>query len=234
MVSACNVVSSPMTLPIHQTESANAFGTHTCYVLANHLCVNARFYRIAGKQREMISLLAESEKDMQDWINILTAVAGTDATPLRMNQVRTISPVLSDNLFSARNSLFETPLHALCGLTNAESGGNKSETEKVLPATAAWLIHRNCPVNTANLKGKSPLFLAIETGRYHLGLLLLRYGATVPPHCGAKHLFLSFIGDENNPDKVIPALQFLPKPLRLRNFHYLSIEILQHFIGNLS
>lgn len=181
----------------------------------------------------MISLLADSEKEMTDWINLLTAVAGTDATPLRITQVRTISPVLSDAFFSTRNALFETPLHVLCGLTNAEAGGtNKSETEKVLPATAAWLIHRGCPVNSANAKGKSALFLAIETGRYHLGLLLLRYGATIPPHCGAKHLFQSFIGDENNPDKVIPALQFLPKPPRLRNFHYLSMEILQHYVGN--
>ncbi len=35
----------------------------------------------------MISLLAENEKDMQEWINILTAVAGSDATPIRVTQV---------------------------------------------------------------------------------------------------------------------------------------------------
>lgn len=32
--------------------------------------------------------------------------------------------------------------------------------------------------------------------------------------------------------QVIAALQFLPRPLRLRNFHYLSIEILQQYVGN--
>ena len=186
----------------------------------------------AAKAREKISLLADNEKEMYEWINLLTAVAGTDATPLRYTAVRTISPILSDALFSSRNTNYETPLHMLCGVNTNDSGANKAEAEKLLPSTAAWLINRNCPVNSANLKGKSPLFLAIESGRYHLGLLLLRYGATVPPHCASKDRFLSFVGEENSPEKVIAALQFLPKPVRLRNFHYYSIEILQHFIGS--
>jgi len=186
-----------------------------------------------AKQRELITMLADSEKEMHEWINLLTAVAGTDATPLRMTSVRTITPILSDNMYSAKNALYETPLHFLCasGEHNA-SNSNIVESEKTLPATAAWLIHRSCPANLSNLKGKSPLFLALEHNRYHLALLLLRYGATIPPHSTEKDRFLSFVGDDANPDKVISALQFLPRPIRLRNFHYLSIEILQQYVGN--
>jgi hypothetical protein len=194
-------------------------------------------------------MLADNEKEMYEWMNLLTAVAGTDATPLRYTSVRTISPVINEAFFSARNNQYESALHALCGVAHSEAGNAATsatssltgaaaqarvELEKTLPATAAWLIHRGCPVNTYNLKGKSPLFLAIEGGRYHLGLLLLRYGATVPPHCGGKDRFLSFIDNENSPEKVIPALQFQPKPARLRNHHYLSLEILQHYVGSLS
>ena len=104
-----------------------------------------------GKQREMISLLAESHADMTEWINILTAVAGTDATPLRYTFVRTISPILSENMYTMRNVMYESPLHALCG---SAEGPSKTESEKTLPATAAWLIHRGCPVNPSNLKGE--------------------------------------------------------------------------------
>lgn len=50
--------------------------------------------------------------------------------------------------------------------------------------------------------GKSPLFLALEHNRYHLALLLLRYGATIPPHSTEKERFLRFVGDDANPDKV--------------------------------
>jgi ankyrin repeat protein len=199
----------------------------------------------------MITMLAESDRDMQEWMNLLTAVAGTDATPLRFTSVRTITPVLNDAFFSARNSQYETALHALCGVAHVEhtsavnpTGSNannaltaaaaKLELEKTLPATAAWLIHRSCPVNTFNLRGQSPLFIAIENGRFHLGLVLLRYGATVPPHCPGKDRFLAFCEDENSQDKIIPALQYLPKPARLRNLHYLSIEILSQYVGTLS
>ena len=211
-----------------------------------------------GKAREQMTMLAESEADLLEWMNLLTAVAGSDATPLRLTAVRTISPVLNEAFYSARNQLYETALHALCGFvytdttapgtgtaapgsrvsgqtntsTLAAAASSKHESEKTLPATAAWLIHRSCPVNAYNSKGQSPLYLAIEAGRYHLGLLLLRYGATIPPHCAGKDRFLAFVSAENSMEKVIPALQFHPKPARLRNFHYLSIEVLQHYIGN--
>jgi len=106
----------------------------------------------------MISLLAESHADMTDWINILTAVAGTDATPLRYTFVRTISPILSENMYTMRNVMYESPLHALCG---SAEGASKTESEKTLPATAAWLIHRGCAVNPSNLKGMCllPVFM---------------------------------------------------------------------------
>ena len=209
-----------------------------------------------GKAREQMTMLAESETDLLEWMNLLTAVAGSDATPLRLTAVRTISPVLNESFYSARNQLYETALHALCSFvytdttatgtaapgsrvsgqtntaTRAAAASSKHESEKTLPATAAWLIHRSCPVNAYNSKGQSPLYLAIEAGRYHLGLLLLRYGATIPPHCAGKDRFLAFVSAENSMEKVIPALQFQSKPARLRNFHYLSIEVLQHYIGN--
>jgi hypothetical protein len=188
-----------------------------------------------GKQREQMTMLADSEAEMFAWMHALMAVANNDATPLRLTSVRTISPVISDALFSARNSNFDTPLHALCGSNPAEATAaglsNKTEAEKMLPAAAAWLINRNCPVNSANLKGKSPLYIAIELGRFHLGLVLLRSGASVPLNCAGKDRFLSFVGDENSEVKVIPALQFLPRPPRLRNLHYFSLEILQHLVG---
>jgi hypothetical protein len=204
-----------------------------------------------GKAREMITMLAENEKEMTEWMNLLTAVAGTDANPLRITAVRTISPVLNEAFFSSRNNQYETALHALCGVSHTNDAATTSavggaannaiaaaaakvELEKTLPATAAWLIHRNCPVNNYNLKGKSPLFIAIENGRFHLGLLLMRYGATVPPHCAGKDRFLAFVEEECSADKVIPALQFQPKPARLRNFHYLGLEILSHYVGSLA
>ena len=71
-----------------------------------------------------------------------------------MTSVRTITPILSDNMYSAKNALYETPLHFLCasGEHNA-SNSNIVESEKTLPATAAWLIHRSCSANLSNLKG---------------------------------------------------------------------------------
>lgn len=203
----------------------------------------------------MVTMLAENEKDMVEWMNLLTAVAGTDATPLRLTAVRTISPVLNEGFFSSRNNSYETALHALCGVSHTETGSGsgqgssptgstatsaqaaahaKIELEKTLPATAAWLIHRSCPVNSFNSKGQSPLFIAIENGRFHLGLVLLRYGATVPVNCPGKAKFLTFCDEEDSREKVIAALQFQPRPARLRNFHYLGIEVLSQYIGSLT
>lgn len=65
-------------------------------------------------------------------------------------------------MYSAKNALYETPLHFLCasGEHNA-SNSDIVESEKTLPATAAWLIHRSCPANLSNLKGNAAVIVFV-------------------------------------------------------------------------
>lgn len=203
------------------------------------------------KKRDRVSLMAESEQEMQAWLNLLKAAAGVEVKPLRaaasstssstanattatpLKPLLIVKPAWTSLLFKVTNNARETPLHVLCGLSRQASTSADMSIDDQLELTT-WMVTKMSPLNAFNGKGLTPLQVAVQAGNEALAGLLTKFGADP-----AKAMF-GATGARTSYDLVKGAAfhellkqaskvfeqresSFLPMPPRLRGFHYLSM-----------
>lgn len=110
--------------------------------------------------------MADSEKELQQWLNMIKAVAGVENKPLRddstgtgsghstrTGQLVTVNPALRLAYFNQKNNNEETPLHIMASThTVHDNDGNLALVytyQMVIQAMSAvaWLVGTGCSVH---------------------------------------------------------------------------------------
>jgi len=159
------------------------------------------------KKRDRVSLMAESEQEMQAWLNLLKAAAGVEVKPLRSStSTTTITTAATNNNAAAAADVAgkkgggeikpllitkPTANSLLMKVTN-----NNRETPLHLLCSlssptyeadalstddilqlATWMVTNLSPMNAFNSKGLTPLQAAIQNGNERFATLLTKFGA---------------------------------------------------------
>eukprot|EP01038_Epipyxis_sp_PR26KG_P011898 gene11898-15921_t len=217
-------------------------------VLINHQSVK--------KKRSRISLMAESEVEVQAWMNLLKASAGVESKQLRSvasaEPIKVVSPAVRKAAISVSNATKETPLHIIAAIPSNSSINTSnptiidiSQVDQLL--TSSWLISNGCPVNTFDINGHTPLHVAIIQGNFPLIYHFIRNGANLNAKINDISSEKSGIDllkmNENQSfvEEIINSFHrynssftglFLPPPPTLKGFSYLTLLFHQHYIEN--
>eukprot|EP01033_Poteriospumella_lacustris_P000898 gene899-648_t len=158
------------------------------------------------KKRDRVSLMAESEQEMQAWMNLLKAAAGVVSQPLRaplppppqsasastakatttataaagdVKPLLVLRPTWTSLLLKAVNHQRETPLHLLAQYEAPPAGSSADDmldADEVL-VLATWMVSNIAPLNAFNGRGLTPLQVAVQAGHESLATLLAKQGA---------------------------------------------------------
>jgi myosin heavy subunit len=118
--------------------------------------------------KKSLTFLCDSEKDLQEWLLPLKAVAGVGT--FRSTPVRYINTDLRKLWLTKEAAGKETPLHCLIkskrvqnsGLVRGNNASNDLFIEEVV-VIIAWFVEFGCPVNQPNIHGDAPLFVAVSS-----------------------------------------------------------------------
>jgi myosin-5 len=203
------------------------------------------------KKRDRVSLMADTEQEMQAWMNLLKAAAGVQSQPLRAassahsasagNKTNGVKPLLvlrptwTSQLLKSVNNARETPLHILAhhdvSTASAHDDGLSEEDTLIL---ATWMVGNIAPLNVFNGRGLTPLQVAVQSGHQSLATLLTKQGAdpskTMYGTSGTRSTY-DLVQDVEFQRLLKAATHvfaqrensFLSMPPRLRGFHYFSI-----------
>jgi myosin heavy subunit len=164
------------------------------------------------KKRDRISLMADTEQEMQIWLTLLKAAAGVEVQSLRTSKPTVVAtarkstapqppppppppapsggkPLLLANprirslLFRQTNNHRETALHLLSQYDPSMALSSANEmTLDDMLILASWLIHNYCPIDGFNHKGLTPLQIAVQNGNENLATLMAKQGANLNNH----------------------------------------------------
>lgn len=155
------------------------------------------------KKRDRVSLMADTEADMQAWMNLLKAAAGVECQPLRCaasgvsglvsasahtaKPLVVLRPAWTSLLLRSVNNARETPLHLVAqfDVVAAQKSANPdiadpSQQLWTLNDTlevASWMVGNLAPLHVFNSRGLTPLQLAVQLGHEALASLLTKHGA---------------------------------------------------------
>jgi len=117
--------------------------------------------------KKSMTFLAESEKDLQEWLIPLKAVAGV-GTLRTSNPVKYINTDIRRLWVNVQDIENDTPLHTLVkvlsGQLKAQHDSNYIERPVNIEDAIhfiCWIVEFGCPVNAQNLRGETALFLAV-------------------------------------------------------------------------
>lgn len=199
------------------------------------------------KKRDRISLMADSEQEMQIWLTLLKAAAGVESKSLRpiastsantkAKPFITQKPSARASIFQLTNNSRQTALHLLAQYEAPEFAQTGSElTKDDALVLIFWLISNHCPLNTFDHLGYTPLQIAVEKNHVELSGLLAKHGADPEARLYGQATKRRSIDMTNSQDfqtmlkNAYTSFEargtngsFLSLPPRLRGYHYLSI-----------
>jgi hypothetical protein len=146
------------------------------------------------KKRDRVSLMADTEQEMQAWMNLLKAAAGVQSQPLRtagssaasalanknnkdVKPLLVLRPTWTSLLLKSVNNAHETPLHILAQYDAATAAANDGMTEEDILILATWMVGNIAPLNAYNGRGLTPLQVAVQASNQSLAALLTKQGA---------------------------------------------------------
>ena len=120
------------------------------------------------KKRSRVSLMADTERELQEWLNLLKAVAGVPSQPLRSGAslavpLYTVNPAVRSAFFNQKNASGATPLHALAEASAAVSG--VEATVEHLSA-AAWLVGGGADVSARDVMDRTALQIVARSATF--------------------------------------------------------------------
>ncbi len=156
------------------------------------------------KHRDRISLMADSEQEMQIWLTLIKAAAGVEVQSLRAKNGSSSStgastanvasagpaktllvanPNIRSILFRQINNSRETLLHTLSQLQPSQDQTQHDALNKDdILQLASWLIHNYCPLDQFNHKGLTPLQIAVQLNHEDLASFYAKQGANINIH----------------------------------------------------
>ncbi len=143
------------------------------------------------KRRKSILWKANSETDLQSWLQAFSQVASFDR--FRSYSPRFRNPNLCRLWLSQLTWARETALHTLVHAANSALRKSRrvalaenvhaehDDASAILESLtcAVWLVEHGCPINQKNFEGKTALHLAVAGGNAPMALCLLRKGASL-------------------------------------------------------
>lgn len=193
------------------------------------------------KGRQRVSLMADSEQEVQIWMNLLQAAAGVIPPPLQGCK-EVVEEVHRSAFLATKNRNRDSLLHTLCLAAAASEEvrqGSTCTSEEVL-AVAAWLLAaRDNNSDPHNANGLTALQLASSLQLQDLAALLAAQGSDPSAHtlggagAGVRtslslspsvafQLQLKASYEAYSRDSAA-AQRFLAAPPRLHGFHYLTL-----------
>ena len=227
-------------IPIEGSVISRLYGKDPIFVINNERLVTKK--RHEGKS-PIMEFQPENEKDLQEWLLPLRALAGTGTGE------RGFRPGLDEDPFipityintdlrvawlNETNNGNETPLMILCRFRNRGSDGNPIVPTARVLQLAMWLSLNGCSLNMQNKLGQTALHIAIRYGNLELANCLISRGAdtTIRNNEGKTIVDLSptdFVREI--PGKSI-FRDMQQTPIlglnRLRGYSYLTIHFQKH------
>lgn len=196
-------------------------------------------HQSAVKKRGRVSLMADSEQDMQIWMNLLKAAAGVRTGALRTDGAIPVHALSDGALLHFAQQCAKSEdnlLHVLVRRAAADPTRDRGDLQQL----GAWLCCNGCDGSAFNGDGLTPLQLASQLGQEELASLFAYFGADPEQTAGGpsghrnslslspsvqfqlqlKRSFESYNLGEHSADR------FKPAPPMLRGFHYLALQFL--------
>ena len=115
--------------------------------------------------------MAESEKDLLEWVNPVKAAAGVK--PFRDTPIRYVNAEFRESFLSMTNKRGETPLHCLAA--TGLDPKSPADSERMV-TVAGWLIDAGCSIDGRTKAGLTALQVAIAHQNISMIVFLVHRG----------------------------------------------------------
>jgi len=229
-------------VPIEGSVVSKQQGSDPVFEIVNERLVVKKKHE--GKNPAM-EFMAENEKDLQQWLLPLRALAGTgtgergfrpgaDEFDMDFIPINYVNSDLRVTWLNETNDDGETPLHVLARFKNRGNDGSPLVPTARILQLAMWFIVNGCDINAQNNCGQTALHVAVRYGNIELARCLVMKGAdsTIKNHDGNTVLDLStpeFVKEISAGTSGSVSLVHSAKTQnRLRGYSYLTIQFQKH------
>ena len=211
------------------------------------------------KKKSSLVFIAETEKELQEWLIPLKVLVGIDSAFRTTSPVAYVNSGLRDKWLSEINIFGDTALHVAARfyngaspvVTSSAAHAKLRRTRPVLQQDrpqvplvrllqlCMWLVESGCPINAQNDDGQTALHVAVQFHNTELVSCLIKKGANPKlrdrnnstPEYFANSAILAEIRTAVSATESARSLTLLPPAVKITGYSYLTLHFQKHALS---